>query len=394
MYASIRHDVTSLGRRAFGRGGPRKPRRGTLALEDVSFEVGQGESFALIGPNGAGKSTVLRLISRISFPTAGRLTVRGRMAALMEVASGVHPELTGRENIWLFGQILGLRKADIRRRFDEIVDFAELGHAIDTPVKFFSSGMQMRLGFSIAVHLEPEVLAVDEALAVGDAAFQAKCLARLRRLISEGSTVLFVSHDLDAVETLCSRAALLCDGRMRSVGDVQDVVGAYEEWVENMQELAPPEQATSSTQLSIAGFAAIAANNGSTAIATGDDVAIQLRFRASEPLDRPRIDIKVSTGDHGSLIACALPREVAPLSLEGDFVVSCTFKALPLVPRIYEVWCTVRAGDGVSTVLDWQRVGAFRVQPAGGSRAEMIETFAGMPVLQVPYTWDVRRGAS
>src|SRR5438552_504918 len=174
-YASLRYDLAD-GRRRLGqrlRGGRPEP-RGTLALEDVSFEVQEGESFALIGPNGAGKTTALKLISRISYPTAGRVRVRGRVGALIEVGSGVHPELTGRENIRLFGQILGMSRADIRRRFDEIVEFAELEDVLDTPVKMYSSGMQLRLGFAIAAHLDPDIFVVDEALAVGDAGFQAK----------------------------------------------------------------------------------------------------------------------------------------------------------------------------------------------------------------------------
>ena len=214
-YASLRHDLASVGKRLSSRARGRPAREtGALALKDVSFEIEEGESFAIIGPNGAGKSTALKLISRISYPTSGRIRIRGRVAALMEVGSGVHPELTGRENIWLYGQILGMTKADIRRRFDEIVDFSELGGAIDTPVKFFSSGMQLRLGFSIAAHLEPDVFVVDEALAVGDAGFQAKCVERMTKLTREGHTLLFVSHDLSAIEAVCERGMFLLDGQV------------------------------------------------------------------------------------------------------------------------------------------------------------------------------------
>ena len=194
-YASLRHDLASIGKRLSSRARGRPAREtGALALKDVSFEIEEGESFAIIGPNGAGKSTALKLISRISYPTSGRISIRGRVAALMEVGSGVHPELTGRENIWLYGQILGMTKADIRRRFDEIVEFSELGGAIDTPVKFFSSGMQLRLGFSIAAHLEPDVFVVDEALAVGDARFQLRCVRRMKELVAGGHSLIFVSH--------------------------------------------------------------------------------------------------------------------------------------------------------------------------------------------------------
>ena len=184
-YASLRDQLSgaikSVGARLAG---GRPEARGMLALNDVSFEVPEGSFFAIVGPNGAGKTTALKLISRISYPTHGSISVRGRIGALIEVGSGVHPELTARENIWLYGQILGMTKGEVRRRFDEIVSFAELGHVLDTPVKMYSSGMQLRLGFAIASHLEPDIFLVDEALAVGDASFQAKCVERMTKLVS------------------------------------------------------------------------------------------------------------------------------------------------------------------------------------------------------------------
>ena len=206
-YASLRDDLAQLGRRtvAFLRHNAVEP-RGTLALDRLSLEVEAGEAFAIIGPNGAGKTTALKLLTRISYPTEGRVSVRGRVGALIEVGSGVHPELTGRENIWLYGRIMGMSRREIYRRFDEIVDFAELRHELDVPVKMYSSGMQLRLGFAIASHLDPDIFVVDEALAVGDAGFQAKCVKRMMNLLGSGKTLLFVSHNLYAVEALCARA--------------------------------------------------------------------------------------------------------------------------------------------------------------------------------------------
>src|SRR5438552_5167982 len=232
-YASMRYDIAAMvkGLSERLRGLEPEP-RGTLALDDVSFEVQESESFAIIGPNGAGKTTALKLISRISYPTAGRVRVRGRVAALIEIGSGVHPELTARENIWLYGQILGMSKADIRRRFDEIVEFAELGHVLDTPVKMYSSGMQLRLGFSIAAHLDPDIFVVDEALAVGDAGFQAKCVERMTKLVAEGRTLLFVSHNLSAVEAICQRGIFVLAGRVTAAGVARDVLRVYLDWVD------------------------------------------------------------------------------------------------------------------------------------------------------------------
>ena len=235
-YASLRDDLASLGRRAsrlLGRR-PAEP-QGFLALDRLSFEVAEGEAFALIGPNGAGKTTSLKLLTRISFPTEGRIRVRGRVAALIEVGSGIHPELTGRENIWLYGRIMGMTRPEIARRFGAIVEFAELGDVLDTPVKMYSSGMQLRLGFSIASHLDPDVFVVDEALAVGDQAFQTRCVERMMQLIREGRTLLFVSHNLPAVEAICPRGLFLLDGRIECIGETRDVLRRYLDWVETRQ---------------------------------------------------------------------------------------------------------------------------------------------------------------
>jgi lipopolysaccharide transport system ATP-binding protein len=197
------------------------------ALRDVSFEVRRGEVLGIIGRNGAGKSTVLKILSRITEPTRGHVTIRGRVASLLEIGTGFHPELTGRENIYLNGAILGMSKREIRNKFDEIVAFAEVEQFLDTPVKRFSSGMYVRLAFSVAAHLEPEILIVDEVLAVGDAAFQAKCLGKMAAVKSGGRTVLFVSHNLAAIQTLSDRAIMLDRGRTCCAGATETVVARY-----------------------------------------------------------------------------------------------------------------------------------------------------------------------
>src|SRR5437588_1656816 len=241
-YASMRDDLAMMGRRAIA-----LLRRTAVestepfALDHISFEVGAGEAFAIIGPNGAGKTTALKLLTRISYPTGGRVRVRGRVGALIEVGSGIHPELTGRENIWLYGRIMGMSRQDIAARFDEIVDFSELSHVLDKSVKMYSSGMQLRLGFAIASHLDPDIFVVDEALAVGDAGFQAKCVDRMTHLVTEGRTLLFVSHNLSAVEAICRRGLFLLDGRVAAIGDMRNVLGRYLDWVgEKRQRLKAP----------------------------------------------------------------------------------------------------------------------------------------------------------
>jgi lipopolysaccharide transport system ATP-binding protein len=208
------------------------------AVRDLSFQVPVGQRVGLIGRNGAGKSTLLKLLSRITEPTAGRIVQRGRVASLLEVGTGFHPELSGRENIYVNGSILGMRRAEIQRKFDEIVEFAGVERFLDTPVKRYSSGMYMRLAFAVAAHLEPDVLLVDEVLAVGDAAFQAKCLGKMESISREGRTVIFVSHNMSAVATLCDRAILLEQGRLAMDGTVDAVVSHYLETAPSSESLA------------------------------------------------------------------------------------------------------------------------------------------------------------
>jgi len=197
------------------------------ALKDVSFEVNRGEVVGIIGRNGAGKSTLLKILSRITEPTEGRAEIHGRVGSLLEVGTGFHPELTGRENIYLNGAILGMKRAEIERKFDEIVDFAEIEKFIDTPVKHYSSGMYVRLAFAVAAHMEPEILLVDEVLAVGDAVFQKKCLGKMGDVAKEGRTVLFVSHNMAAIENLCQRGIVLDHGRVEYVGSQTEAITQY-----------------------------------------------------------------------------------------------------------------------------------------------------------------------
>lgn len=197
------------------------------AVKDVSFEVKQGEVVGIIGCNGAGKSTLLKILCRITEPTSGRAIVEGRVGSLLEVGTGFHPELTGRENVYLNGVILGMKKAEVEKKFGEIVAFSEVGKFIDTPVKRYSSGMKVRLAFAVAAHLEPEILLVDEVLAVGDAAFQKKCLGKMQDVASEGRTVLFVSHNMVAMQSLCSRVIWLDEGKKKEDGQASQVVSDY-----------------------------------------------------------------------------------------------------------------------------------------------------------------------
>jgi len=229
-YRTLRDDLGALVKKPFSLlTGNIQEKEEFWALKDVSFNVSQGEVVGIIGKNGSGKSTLLKILSRIVEPTEGEVVIRGKVASLLEVGTGFHPELTGRENILLNGAILGMKRREIQSKFDEIVAFSEVEKFLDTPVKYYSSGMYVRLAFAVAAHLEPEILIVDEVLAVGDAAFQKKSLSKMSSVAREGRTVLFVSHNVSAVQNLCSRAILLSDGSIKADGPTPDVIRKYGE---------------------------------------------------------------------------------------------------------------------------------------------------------------------
>jgi lipopolysaccharide transport system ATP-binding protein len=230
-YSTLRETITAKTKNVFTSKPDSQVERSELfwALKDVSFEVKQGDRMGIIGRNGAGKSTLLKILSRITEPTTGKISIKGRIASLLEVGTGFHPELTGRENIFLNGSILGMGKSEIKNKFDEIVAFAEIEKFLDTPVKRYSSGMYVRLAFAVAAHLDSEVLIMDEVLAVGDSEFQKKCLAKMKDVSNDGRTILFVSHNMAAIKQICSHAILLNKGSILKAGKITDVIDAYQE---------------------------------------------------------------------------------------------------------------------------------------------------------------------
>lgn len=268
------------------------------ALRDLSMEIKQGEKVAIIGRNGAGKSTLLKILSRITEPTTGQATVRGRLASLLEVGTGFHPELTGRENIFLNGAILGMSRREIARKFDEIVDFAGVERFIDTPVKRYSSGMYVRLAFAVAAHLEPEVLVVDEVLSVGDAQFQAKCLGKMKEVGGGGRTVLFVSHNMFAVRSLCDRGILLENGTMVESGPVGDVIDAYYQRNRGSEPAVrfPDDSAINLISITEASVCDASGRN-SNAFFLGDDVHFRITLKRSAPVAPLAVAINISTAE-------------------------------------------------------------------------------------------------
>jgi homopolymeric O-antigen transport system ATP-binding protein len=311
------------------------------ALKDVSFEVKQGEVVGIIGRNGAGKSTLLKILSRITEPTSGRAELYGRVGSLLEVGTGFHPELTGRENIYLSGAMLGMMKREINRKFDEIVAFAEIEKFIDTPVKRYSSGMYVRLAFGVAAHLEPEILIIDEVLAVGDAAFQKKCLRKMGDVAGEGRTVLFVSHNMAAIQGLCSRACLLSDGQIVGDGPPGSIVQRY------LAEISSPipeclderKDRQGTGEIRFVGVSIVNSEGRPLDSALcGQDIGIVVSYRScnNKPVHRVDVHATFYTDLDQFMFNCsseAASNSFDVLPAEGQIV--CHIPELPLAPGNY-----------------------------------------------------------
>lgn len=294
------------------------------ALSDVSFSVAPGDVLGIVGRNGAGKSTLLKILSRITEPTSGRAILRGRVASLLEVGTGFHPELTGRENIFFNGAVLGLTRAEVRARFDEIVAFADVDRFLDTPMKRYSSGMQMRLAFAVAAHLEPEILIIDEVLAVGDLAFQKKCLGKMKSIShQEGRTVLFVSHNLHAIRQLCRSALLLQRGKVALQGSVESVLNGYISTATSADVASCPPPSADLLERAFALSVILETSGGQPAVelAVGESWSLRLRFRVVRPLDAVTVTLSVVTMEGTPLqTAWSAPQSLSPGDHEVRFI--------------------------------------------------------------------------
>ncbi len=348
-------------------------------LKDVNFEVAPGESLALIGVNGSGKTTLLKILSQVTFQSAGRCTVAGRIGALLSVTSGLHPDLNGRENIFLYGAVLGMGREDIRRKFDTIVEFAELSDAIDRQVKFYSMGMQMRLGFSIAAFLEPDVLLVDEVLAVGDANFQQKCLKRIGEIVREGTTLLYVSHDLASVEASCDRAVWLSDAVVRAAGPTKDVVTMYRTAVEQHSTLLNTKEGVVEVLK-----AELRATDGGQ-LRSECEAEVRLVLKAPERC-MASFYIGISQGT-------AFPMFVIDhqgTMPAGEFEIVCKLGYLPLPKGHYSLWTAITGfpKGKKDPYLPWQPLVSF--EAFGPDRMEPPEGVMALSPVYVGATWDVR----
>ncbi|MGA1366974.1 MAG: ABC transporter ATP-binding protein [Blastocatellia bacterium] len=395
---TLRDSLVSVARRLLDFGSQATPAPELWALDGVSFEIGSGEVVGIVGRNGAGKSTLLKILSRITEPTRGRIEVYGRVGSLLEVGTGFHPELSGRENIFLNGSILGMRRREIAARFDEIVDFAELEGFLDTPVKRYSSGMYVRLAFAVAAHLEPEILLIDEVLAVGDAAFQKKCLGKMSEIAQGGRTVLFVSHNTAAMQHLCRRGILLDGGRVVADGPMEGVLETYLRGLR----IAAPWDLTGWTDRQGAGrvrFTGVRFEDGAGAPisqgVSGRPLTIALDYVTTEGVTPPaerhwpncRVSVAISDRLGQTLFNCSSELVIRdPIDLPGAGTLRCHIPHLPLSQNQYLLTLFLEVNRQVEDwllhaieleVVDGDFYGTGRLYPDG---------WRGKGVL-VPHQW-------
>jgi ABC-2 type transport system ATP-binding protein len=341
------------------------------ALRDVSFDVADGETVGLIGANGSGKTTLLKIIGGILRPTVGRVTTRGRIAALLELGAGFHPELTGRENVYLNASILGLSKKETDRRFDDIVGFAELDPFIDNQVKHYSSGMFVRLGFAVAVHVDPEILLVDEVLAVGDEAFQRKCIARVRQFQEEGRTIVLVTHAAERVREICDRAVMLDGGRIRVSGAVRDVLREFR--VVLLQERAPFVRGEATQDIEVLGVALLDSDGRPvTRAGPAEPLAIQVDLKANRAVDDPVVSIAVYDASDQLVYKTGSDWMQQELGrVDGTLRLTFELAVMPFVRGRYHLTVGVHS-RGVGKVYDWhdQRY-AFDVDDSAGIEGQV-----------------------
>lgn len=385
----LRDAIQSIGRRALR--APVGADPGYFwALRDFSIEVRQGESLGIIGSNGSGKSTMLKLVAGVTRPTRGRVEVFGHVGALIDVGTGLHPELTGQENIFLYGTILGLSRQEIRRKFDDIVEFSELHEFLDMPLKRYSSGMRVRLGFAVAAHLDPQILLVDEVLAVGDVAFQRKCIRFIRALQDAGTTIIFISHELQTVERVCQRVVWLDGGQVREVGPSRDVVHHYLDEVEQTMIPEPGSILSAGGGLTIDGVSVCGADGAPrSAFGPAEPVTVRMHYRTHDGPVRALVTLKIIDGQWTMLLLTRLGED-SPLTLHGSSVLECTFPSLPLAPKSYQVWAQVMRLPDYQEEIPWQAVGWMSIEgPQHATSAPLDLHDWEAPMLQVPATWSV-----
>jgi len=387
----LRERIVEMIKRPFGR---MKETESIWALRDVSFDADEGEVIGIVGRNGAGKSTLLKILSRITYPTSGEVKVNGRVASLLEVGTGFHDELTGRENIYLNGSILGMRKREVEERFDAIVDFSGVEQFVDTPIKHYSSGMRLRLGFAVAAHLEPDVLIVDEVLAVGDAGFQKKCIQAMEGLRNSGRTVLFVSHNLAAVENLCSRGIWIDSGKIRMDGGARTVIASYMSSFVGERvsgsDLSGAENRMGGGEIRYTRLEYLSPDGTSCAMTrSGDPLVLRFHYHAEKTIRDPSFGFRLFT-QMGTLITeCGhwMHGIHVPKVEPGDGHIELEIDSLNLVPGQYSfsLWIT---GQGGKPVYDGDVRASLDVEVADVYRSgRMLDSRHGL--VYFPQRWRV-----
>jgi lipopolysaccharide transport system ATP-binding protein len=382
---SIQETLTSI---LSGQG--RHSKKELWALRDLNFDIYPGQSLGIIGRNGSGKSTVLKLIARILRPTSGQVTVRGRVSALLELGAGFHPDLTGRENIALNASVLGLSRQEVDEKFDSIVEFSELGDFIDMPVKHYSSGMYMRLGFSVAIHVDPDILIVDEILAVGDQAFQAKCIDRIHEMHRDGVTVLLISHNLSVVRRMCSDLIWLENGRMRASGSTENVAYQYRfqssEAIGRQMTSSSREQAFrrwGSGEIEITGVRFLNAEGSEKRyFQTGDEMTVEITYAAHQSVPEPEFGLAIFRND--GLQVNGPSSHLAGLKtgeISGAGIVRYRIESLPLLPADYQVSAAIHTPYLTHAYDFHERAYPFRVVSGGTNESD------GLVALPAEWTW-------
>ena len=394
LHDSLRDMIPAMLHRVLGGKGATPDDGAFWALKDVSFAVHPGETLGIIGVNGAGKSTILKILSKITKQTTGTVNVRGRLAALIELGGGFHPDLTGAENIYLQGTMLGLSHRQIKRQFDSIVSFSELKAFLETPVKRYSSGMIVRLGFAIAAHVDADVLLIDEVLAVGDLLFQQKCLKRIQELKQQGKALIFISHNLSAVEAICDRAILLDHGQVKFEGDVRQTSEAYREMIvaQHRRQVAGSNgssprmsqgdscQAVEIREVDIVNGDGLACQQ----VVTGEPLSVRIRYRVNQPIAQPVVQVMLERLD-GVLCHGASTQEDASIgSLQGEGEITLTYAEFNLLPNTY--WVSATIGEHGN-----------HVPLAAAHRASYFEVVSELPdrgTVHLEHRWALNKGGS
>jgi len=391
-YDTLRETIARVGRRSVdrlsGQRTSREPRETLWALRELTFTIEQGEAVGLIGHNGAGKTTLLKILSRITEPTSGWADVTGRVGSLLEVGTGFHPELTGRENVFLNGAILGMRREEIRRRFDEIVAFAEIERFLDTPVKRYSSGMSVRLAFAVAAHLEPEILLVDEVLAVGDAAFQRKSLGKMNEVAREGRTVVFVSHNLGIIQALCRRGIVLEHGRVVADAPAREAIDRYLRTLEQaaaadlLQRTDRDPRSWHDTRIRAVDVTAPGGHSGVVIGGRPATIAVDL----TEEL--PGMDCRLAIVDSLGQLVTTLDSELSSPADRRERElgprIECELPAVAFVPGRYRIDVVVRAKQQIQDGL--QAAAFFDVEP-GVFDGRPMAASSGDGIVAAPHVW-------